>query len=197
MISSNIPCMYFSLEMDEISTMDRFLALRNGIPIIEWYAQGNAIDPLIKILDKERTQLINKPFRFIDDPSISLAEIEQQIKDFKLTMKSDYACIYIDLITQVKEFIDIGGSRGGNLATTIEIAVNRLNAMAKKLNVCIVAVAQMNRDADSAKIQELSHINNLRPTLNNVKNSNALGERSRVVISVFRPKYYAVRLKKK
>ena len=85
-------------------------------------------------------------------------------------------------------------SSKGTLATTIELAVNRLNAIAKKEGVCIVAIAQMNRGADSTRIESIDELEKLRPTLNNVKNSGALGERSRVVLSVFRPKYYASRL---
>lgn len=193
MIEADIPCMYFSLEMDTVSTMDRFMAMRTEIPVAEWYKTGTEIDPLMKILDDTKEEIGDRRYEFVDDPTIGLDAIQHLIREFKIKHKIDYACIYIDLITQVKEFIDLKTSKG-TLATTIEMAVNRLNAIAKKENVCIVAIAQMNRDADSTRINDLTQLNSLRPTLNNVKNSGALGERSRVVLSVFRPKYYAERL---
>lgn len=192
MVNTNIPCMYFSLEMDEVSTMDRWMASRSGIEIDEWYKSGTALDPLFKVLAREKGFLANKPFRFIDEPSISLAVMRQMIQEFKMTYKVNYLVVYVDLITQVQEFMDIKASRG-NLPTAIEMAVNQLNAMAKKENVCFVCFAQMNREADSTKVESIADLDKLRPTLNHVKNSNALGERSRTVLSVFRTKYYASR----
>jgi replicative DNA helicase len=193
MIDADIPCMYFSLEMDTVSTMDRFMAMRTEIPVAEWYRSGAEIDPLMRRVLETKAEVIDRKYSFIDDPSISLDAIQHLIREFKITHKVDYACVYIDLITQVREFIDMNSSKG-SLATTIELAVNRLNAIAKRENVCIVAIAQMNRGADSTHIDSIDELSRLRPTLNHVKNSGALGERSRVVLSVFRPKYYATRL---
>lgn len=192
MVNVNTPCLYFSLEMDEISTMDRWMALRNGIPVDEWYKSGVDLDPLFKVLARERNTLTNKPFRFIDDPSVSLDTIRQIIREFKMTYKVEYLCVFVDLVTQVKEFIDTKSSRN-SLATIMEIAVNELHAMSKKENVCFVCIAQMNREADSTRVETILDLEKLRPTLNHVKNSNALGERSRTVLSVFRRKYYADR----
>lgn len=191
MINMGIPCMYFSLEMDGISTMDRLLAMRTGIPVEEWYEPAN-INSLRRKMDREKDLLKDKPFRFIEDASLGLDQLQVMIREFKMTYKTSYACIYIDLITQVRDFTNLKGA--GTLANTIEFAVNRLNALAKSENVCFVCVAQLNRETDSQKVSCIEDIETYRPTLNQIKNSNALGERSRVVLSVFRPKYYAERL---
>lgn len=193
LVNNNIPAMYFSPEMDEVSTMDRWLAMRTTIPVPEWYKTGIWIEPLYKVVEDEKKKLINKPFRFIDEPTIGLDSILYLIREFKMTYKTDYVCVFIDLITQIKEFITMG-IRNASLATIIEMAVNKLHAMSKKENVCFVCIAQMNREADSLRLNDIEELDKLRPTLNHVKNSNALGERSRTVLSVFRPKYYAQRL---
>jgi replicative DNA helicase len=191
MINLNSPVMYFSLEMDTISTMDRLMAMRSGIPVSEWYSSGAKIDPLYKILEEQKELLKDKPYRFIDDPAINLLKMRSSIREFKSIYKTKYVCVFVDLITQVKEFIDLSK---GSLANTIEASVNKLNKLAKQEDVCIVAIAQMNRGADSKEISKIEDIHTLRPTYNNIKNSSALGERSRVVLSAFRGKYYAQRL---
>jgi replicative DNA helicase len=191
MINMDRPVMYFSLEMDTISTMDRLMAMRSGVPVTEWYGSGVEIDPLYKILEEQRKSMLSKPFRFIDDPSINLLKMQGLIREFKSIYKTDYVCVFVDLITQVKEFIDL---TRGSLANTIEASVNKLNRLAKRENVCFVAIAQMNRGADSDSIDNLQELDKLRPTFNNVKNSSALGERARVTLGAFRPKYYAERL---
>ena len=191
MINNSIPSMYFSLEMDTISTFDRLLSMRTDIPVEDWYDK-QAIPSLKKKIEKERAVLAGKPFRFIDDATVGLEQIQNLIREFKMNYKTDYICVFIDLITQVRDFTNLKGQ--GTLANTIEFAINRLNEMAKTENVCFVCVAQLNRETDSAKITNLEDLNAYRPTLNQIKNSNALGERARTVLSVFRPKYYAERL---
>lgn len=188
MINLNVPSMYFSLEMDEISTMDRLLSLRTKIPIKEWYVKEN-ISTLLTKVDKEKTLLLNKPFRLIDNPSISLSKMQSLIREFKTYYKTDYVCVYVDLITQVKEFIDLHNG-GNNLASTIEKAVNKLNEIAKLENVCFVCIAQMNRTIDNSKITKVTDVEKFRPILGSIKNSGALAERSRVVLSVFRQRPY-------
>ena len=193
LVNTDIPCLYFSPEMDEISTMDRWMAMRRNIPVDMWYSTGPEMDALIDIVDKEKIALKDKAFRFIDEPDITLEQIRHHIREFKLAYKVDYLIVFVDLITQVREFMDMSSNKNASLPTIMEKAINKVNAIAKKENVCIVAIAQMNRDADSAKITTMQDIDKLRPTLNTIKNSAALAERSRAVLSVFRAKYYSDR----
>lgn len=188
MINLSIPAMYFTLEMDEVSTMDRLLAIRTQVPISEWYVKEN-IDTLLRRVEEEKKSIENKPFRLIDNPSINLNKMKSLIREFKTYYKTDYVCVYVDLITQVKEFIDLEKG-GASLATTIEKAVNKLNEIAKTENVCFVCVAQMNRSVDNIKLTKADETDKLKPTLGSIKNSGALAERARAVLSVFRARPY-------
>lgn len=191
-INLSVPTMYFTLEMDEESTMDRLIAQELQIPVEQLYDKSNIewIKEKKKVL---RLQYANKPFRIIDQPSIDLATIHYLIREFKAIYKVDYVCVIIDLATMVKDFIDVK-SGSGTLANAIEMSANLMNAIAKIENVCFINVVQFNRSADSTRIDSIDELNKLRPNLNSIKNSHALAERSRVVLSVFRPKYYAERL---
>ena len=71
--------------------------------------------------------------------------------------------------------------------------MNELNALAKSENVHIIGVAQFNRGTDTGKVTSIESIQNFRPTANDIKNSSALLERARLVLSVFRAKPYAVK----
>ncbi len=188
MVNLNIPSLYISLEMDEISTYDRWLAMRTRVPLKDWYIKEN-IDSLKPRVEKEKALLEGKPFRFVDNPNLSLVKIQALIREFKTYYKTDYVCVYIDLITQVQEFIDLELG-GGTLANTIEQAVNKLNAIAKSENVCFVCVAQMKRVIDDIKITKVEDTDKLKPTLGGIKNSGALAERARVVLGIFRARPY-------
>ena len=191
MINCEQPVIYFSLEMDIISTLDRLLSIRTEIPINDWYTQGDAVDGLLVEVAKEEQALIGKPFLFVDNPSITLVDIQVTVQKFKAIHKISRCVIFIDLVTQVQEFVQL--SKTKTMATAIELACNQLNEIAKSENICVVALAQIGRNADSMKLVKQEDLEKLRPSLNDIKNSNALAERSRVVISIFRPKYYADR----
>lgn len=191
-INLGIPSIYISLEMDGISTMDRLIAQRLEIPIDDLYGHGPEMESVIQRVEKERQALKdNNLFYFVENPSLSLSQIRSIIKEFKQRANTNYAIVVCDLITMVKDFQDIGKNK--TFANAIELGVNHLNSICKEENVCFLGVAQFNRNADSSRVFSLEEIELLRPQLNHVKNSHALAERSRVLVSIFRPYYYAQR----
>lgn len=192
-INLSVPTIYFTLEMDEESTLDRLIAQELNMTVDALYDKSQ-----VDYVKHKKKDLVdkyeNKPFRLVDNPSVDLATVHYLIREFKALYGVDYVCVIIDLVTMIKEFIDVKGSGAGTLANTIEMSVNMLNAIAKLENVCFINVVQFGRSADSARIESLDELHKLRPTLNAIKNSHAIAERSRVVLSVFRPRYYAQRL---
>jgi len=193
-INKRIPSLYLSLEMDMISTMDRLAGMRGRFPISILYPHektdmlpGN----IEQYFEQEKKYLYkNDRFYFVEESNLSIADVEVLIRLAKEKMGVDYLVVTIDLLTMLKDF----NLRGGNKAEVYENAMNFLHQMARKNNVHIVAVVQANRDADDAKIRTIAEIPvKLKPVINNVKNGHAIAERSRVVISTFRAKYYAER----
>jgi replicative DNA helicase len=191
-INKRIPCIYISLEMDLISTMDRTFALRNNIPISEFYPDrnGNINDYAFKIVKEEERLLgSSKTFFFVEKENLSIADVDNLIETSRKKMglsKKDNVIVTIDLLTMLRDF------SGGDPAK-YEDSMNLLSAVAKKQRVHFIAIVQANRSADSGVPQTIDGIDKLRPSLNTIKNSNAIGERSRIVLAAFRKKYYAER----
>ena len=192
-INTDVPCVYFSLEMGKISTMDRLISLRKKIPL------NNIVNPTSPETFREVQQAVNdeskvlneiKRFRFSECASMSLTEIRQIIKKFQIDIGQQYCIVVFDLLSMVKEFM-VTDSGGLNFAQGIEVAINMLNAMAKELGFHYIAVLQMNRKVEDGRIDDLDDIEMFRPTRNSIKNSNAFLERCRWNISLFRPRYYA------
>ena len=194
LIEQNTPCMYISLEMGAVDTMDRLIAMRKGIPNDELYNQGN-IDSVIESVEEEKRNLLTRnKFYFVEDPSIDLTKLRSMIREFKQRTHEDYCLVAIDLLTQLKGF-NVSTNKGTSNAMSIELAMNDLNALAKEENVHIIGVVQFRRDSDSIKISSLDDLERARPTLGEIKNSGANSERSRVVLGIFRPKMVAERFR--
>lgn len=185
-INKQIPCLYISLENDEIMTTDRIISIKTCIPYTYFLHSENGVnEDILDIVEKERNDFANNnSFFFVKEPNLSLADIEILIKEAKRKLGVNYLICTIDLLTMVREFsTDIS-------ATKIEEYVNELHRIARRQNVHIVNVVQANT-SNNYKPNSVDDIYGCRPNLKNVKNSKAFGERSRIVLSIFRPKVYA------
>jgi replicative DNA helicase len=187
-INKSIPCLYISMEMDEMSTMDRLMAMRQRVSTSMFHTQsdGTFNDIAFTILDEEMKKYAGKNSKFflVDNPSISTKDVEVLIKEAKNKMGVDYLICTLDLATMLTDM--------GEKPSEIEQSMNRLSAIAKRQNVHIVCIVQANRGVDAKSIEVVESIKKLKPkSLHGIKNSAAFAERSRIVLSVFRAKYYA------
>ncbi len=195
MINQGIPCMYFSLEMSKVAILDRLMGIRKNLPQSALY-DINALDSLIHLVEDERRSLAGQhaAFEMVDDPSVGLKGIRKYVKDFKKKYKVPYLIVFVDLLTQLPEFTDDGQRGGGNLANKIEFGVNEWNKLLKKENIHGVAVVQFRRDVESGvRVKVYDDLYHLRPMLHHIKNSGAIAERARLVLSCFRAKHYGMK----
>lgn len=187
-INKYIPSLYISLELGTIATTDRLIARKKRIPM-SWLYPTDEDDVKEEAFDKAEEALKelenSEYFFFIEEPSINMTRLEKEIKDAKRRMKVDYLIVTIDLLTMMEEF-------SGGSPSEYEDAMNKLHAIAKRQNVHFIVVVQANRETDGANIRSIEHLDRLRPkSKKDVKNSGAMWERSRLVLSLFRPKHYA------
>lgn len=192
LIDAGIPCMYFSLEMGQVSTMDRLLAARLKIPYSEIVnpSSPEIYYTIYQRIIEERSKLeMNKNFRFSENPDISIRDLKKEIKKFQNEIGQQYCIVILDLITMIKDFC-IGDTSGASLPTTIEMAINKMNALSKELKIHYIGTAQLRRDGESSTVVDPEDIDRFRPSRHQIKNSGALLERCRYGISLFRRKFY-------
>ena len=195
LIRTDVPCMYFSLEMSNTTTIDRLLSAENGIiPYAEFVRPPDraSYDMITKTVAEMRVELDQKTmFRICDSPSLSIKEIEKHVEKFLKDIDKSYAVIGIDLLSMVKEFT-IARPRQ-NYADSITISMDEMNAVAKNLGVHFVGVVQMNRDsmADMKSVKCWDDLKKLRPLGRHVKSAGAYEERCRYLLGAFRPRHWA------
>ena len=182
---------FFSLEMGEISTYDRLLSSRLQIPYSEIVnpSDEETYSSILAAVEQERQSLDqNQFFRFCENATIDLNYIKKEIIKFQESIGQRYCIVVIDLITMVQDFVSARNGLG--LAQTIEVAINKMNALSKELGIHYIGTAQLNRSGETANVVDIEDINRLRPTRAQVKNSGALLERCRYVVSLFRKKFF-------
>lgn len=191
-IDAEIPTIYYSLEMGTIDTFDRLLALRKNIPMSTIINPSDIGDfeGVMESFKEEKEELVKKSkFRFSECAFVTLNQVESDIKKFKQEENVDYCIVVFDLLSMIQDFTIL--ENGVNFAQGIEVAINKLNGLAKKHNFHYIAVLQLGRKVEEGTIQDLDDIEKFRPTRNSIKNSNAFLERCRWNIGLFRPRYFA------
>lgn len=194
-INKMIPSIYFSLEMGVMSNMDRLCAQRLNLDYKMFYPDylndQVVSHDVLDLVEKEKEQLKHhyKFFHYIDADSITLQEIENIIFKYKKKMGVDYMVVTIDLLTMVRDFNK--KFSGSSIANTYEDAMNELHYLSKRTNCHIVGVVQGRRPSERIRVSSVDQLYRFRPTIEELKNSGALAERSRVVLGAFRLKHFA------
>lgn len=186
----------FSLEMEAIDIMDKYLACATGIPIDKLVKGADQLsnDEVSRLnyeLERYRT---NTNLYISDRSGLSLADIRTQIQKLLLERKHKDVKVIIDLFGQITDFTDTG------LAQQYEIKLDRVKQMVKELAIHAILVNQINRSAERADTsrqqppQDDTSSNNPvyrnRPLMSQLKNSGKLEEVADNIFLLFRAKYY-------
>lgn len=192
-LNLNIPCVNNTLEMTNETELDRLIAHRNDITIedlLNKKKDSDLSDYVKQVVDNELKRLLtNSRFLIVDNPSQSIADLELSIPKWQERLNSKYFVLHLDLATMLADFK--GG--GDKQSTVYENTVNELHRIAREYGIHLVLYVQALRDKDNITINSMEDLEKFRPKLNNIKNSSAFEERSRVVLGLFRKRYYATR----
>ena len=174
-----IPVGFFSLEMSASQLVQRILSAESEIKM-EKISRG-------KLENYEYEQLLSKGIKkleiapiFIDDTA-ALNIFEFRAKARRLVNKHNVGLIIIDYL----QLMSGTGDRGSNREQEISNISRNLKALAKELNVPIIALSQLSRAVETRKESKM-------PQLSDLRESGAIEQDADMVMFIYRPEYYEV-----
>ncbi|MEA1945726.1 MAG: replicative DNA helicase [Thermodesulfobacteriota bacterium] len=173
-VDSNIPVAIFSLEMSKEQLSLRMLSSEARIDSSRLRRGFISQDDWIKITDSAGV-LSQAPIFIDDSPSITALEI--RAKSRRLKMEKDVGLIIIDYLQLMK-----GRVSAERRDLEISEISRSLKALAKELELPVVALSQLNR-----KLEERS---DKRPQLADLRESGALEQDADVVAFLYRDELY-------
>ena len=183
-VKNRIPTAFFSLEMSNKQVINKFrmaLSKVNGAKILVY---DNGYTDTLNEEEKRRLEDAEKqmdiaPIYLDDSPFLSIHELSQQairlVSDFQIKL---IIVDYLQLISAGLLFSD----RNEEVAYIIR----RLKALAKDLNIPIIAFSQQNRGAEDSV-----GIEGKRPKLRDLR-GNTIEEDADVICFIHRPEYYKI-----
>lgn len=184
-IKNRIPTAFFSLEMTNKQLTGRLMTLSQvELEKIYEYQSNNLTtlseEELYKIKNAEN-QIKIAPIYFDDTPSLTIQELYK--KTIRLVSEFQVKLIIIDYL----QLIDGSGLSCSNRSEEIACIARGLKALAKDLNIPIIAFSQLNRNVENRK-----GINGKRPRLSDLCESYVITQNADVVCLVHRPDYYKI-----
>ena len=164
----------FSLEMSKEQLVNRLFSLESKVDS-QALRTGNLTDEdWAKLI--EGAAVVGKSNLIIDDtPGISIAELRSKCRKFKL--EYNLGIIIIDYLQLMS-----GGKRSESRQQEISEISRSLKAVARELNVPVVALSQLSRAVE----QRPDH----RPMLSDLRESGAIEQDADVVMFLYRDDYY-------
>ena len=164
----------FSLEMSKEQLVNRLFSLESKVDS-QPLRTGNLTDEdWAKLI--EGAAVVGKSNLIIDDtPGISIAELRSKCRKFKL--EHNLGIIIIDYLQLMS-----GGKRSESRQQEISEISRSLKAVARELNVPVVALSQLSRAVE----QRPDH----RPMLSDLRESGAIEQDADVVMFLYRDDYY-------
>lgn len=179
-VSNNIPVAFFSLEMSSVQLITRLISSETGLSsekLRTGRLEKHEWEQLnVKVKDLEKAPL------FIDDsPSLSIFDLRAKAR--RLASQHGIKIIFVDYL----QLMTAGGSQkgGGNREQEISSISRNLKALAKELDVPVVALSQLSRAVETRGGTK-------RPLLSDLRESGAIEQDADIVSFIYRPEYYKI-----
>lgn len=170
---------FFSLEMSSEQLATRILAERTEISSHD-IRQGKLSKADFERLSEATAEMQNLPLYIDDTGGISIGELTARARRLRRSVGLDLIVIdYLQLIT--------ASSSGSNVNRVQEVTqiTTALKALAKDLNVPVIALSQLSRAVEQR--------DDKRPQLSDLRESGSIEQDADIVMFVFREEYYLAR----
>jgi len=179
-----------ALEMNNISTYDRLMAISTDIPLVDLIKNtGQLTEADWQNINTHNSFFKQYPYLYIDDtPRQNLDIIARRASSLKNKIKDrGDLVLFIDLFGRVDETTeDVFKST----PLAYENAIRKAQIVAKDLNIHICMVAQIGRQAEALKDKKKKADIDNRPQLRHLKNTGGFEEYADLVFLLYRQKYY-------
>ncbi|UAB80213.1 replicative DNA helicase [Marixanthomonas sp. SCSIO 43207] len=178
-VDHNIPVAFFSLEMSSVQLITRLISSETQLSS-EKLRTGNLEKHEWEQLNVKVKGLEKAPLFIDDTPSLSIFDLRAKAR--RLSSQHGIKLIMVDYL----QLMTAGGSqKGGNREQEISTISRNLKALAKELNVPVIALSQLSRAVETRGGSK-------RPLLSDLRESGAIEQDADIVSFIYRPEYYKI-----
>ncbi len=178
-VEHKVPMALFSLEMASVQLITRMISSETGIASSS-LRKGTLTDEEWTRLFTNVSELEKAPLYIDETPSLSVFDFRAKCR--RLVMQHGVKIIMVDYLQLMTA--NSGQKGGGNREQEIALISRSLKAIAKELNVPVIALSQLSRTVETRPGK--------RPQLSDLRESGAIEQDADIVSFIFRPEYYKI-----
>lgn len=167
---------FFSLEMSKEQLVQRMLCSEGAIDS-QRMRTGGLVDDDWQRLISAADRLSSSPIFIDDTPGITIMELRSKARRLKL--EKGLSLIIIDYLQLMQ---GRSNGKGDNRQQEISEISRSLKALARELNVPVVALSQLSRSVEARQIKK--------PMLSDLRESGSLEQDADIVMFLYREDYY-------
>ena len=176
-VDHNVPVAFFSLEMSAIQLANRLMVSESGMTADKIKGSVKFQNDEWTLLEQSIARLQKAPLYVDETPSLPIAEFRSKVK--ALWKQKHIGLVIVDYLQLMQGPKESKGVREQEVA-----AISRqLKATAKELNIPIIALSQLSRNA----VQREK--GNGRPVLSDLRESGSIEQDADMVIFIHRPDF--------
>jgi replicative DNA helicase len=177
-IDFDVPVAIFSLEMSSVQLITRMISSETGISSGK-LRKGDLMPHEWEQLNVKVKNLSKAPIFIDDTPSLSIFDLRAKAR--RLASQHGVKMIIIDYLQLMTAGTSVKGS--GNREQEISTISRNLKALAKELNLPVIALSQLSRAVETRGGSK-------RPLLSDLRESGAIEQDADIVSFIYRPEYY-------
>ena len=178
-VTKEIPVAFFSLEMSSVQLITRLISAETCLSS-EKLRTGKLADHEWQQLNVKVTDLEKAPLFIDDTPSLSIFDLRAKAR--RLASQNGIKLIIVDYL----QLMTAGSSsKVGNREQEISTISRNLKALAKELDVPVIALSQLSRAVETRGGTK-------RPMLSDLRESGAIEQDADIVSFIYRPEYYNI-----
>jgi len=165
---------FFSLEMSSEQLASRLLSMMARVDSTN-LRNGKVNEEHYNDLRKAAAELSEMPFFIDDTPALSISSVRSRAR--KLKRKHNLGIIFVDYLQLLS-----GSNKSENRVLEISQITQGLKAIAKELNIPVIALSQLSRAVEQREDK--------RPLLSDLRESGSIEQDADLVMFLYREEYY-------
>jgi len=178
-VEFNKPVAFFSLEMSAVQLVTRLISSESELKA-DKLKRGDLADHEWEQLHAKIRNLSEAKIFIDDTPALSIFELRAKCR--RLKQQHNIQMVYVDYL----QLMTAGGDNKGNREQEISQISRSLKALAKELDIPVLALSQLSRAVETRPGQSK------RPILSDLRESGAIEQDADLVIFIYRPEYYKI-----
>lgn len=175
-VDFNRPVAFFSLEMSSVQLVTRLISTETSLTA-DKLRSGDLAEYEWQQLNTKVTPLTDAPIFIDDTPQLSVFELRAKCR--RLKQQHDIQMVFIDYL----QLMTAKGDKGLNREQEISTISRSLKALAKELEIPVLALSQLSRNVEQRPGSK-------KPILSDLRESGAIEQDADMVMFIYRPEYY-------